>query len=970
MAGRPFRRGLPRPSFTDPAVQAWAEGVTEALELLQGSSGRGNQLDRALRARDLAGAEFAQAVFRAPSAATTAVAAVQTPPQPSGFSGTTAKSAITLFWSDPYRAYIGHDITLIYRGDTDDFDAAQQVGISRTSFYVDVGVVVRDAPYWYWIVWQNTRGAKGPLSGGIELEALQSSGDLIGILDDVIGEDQLTDDLLSKILTLGTNVQTAFDLIQGNEDSFDIVTSRVNDLSSSYTDLNAGVGLQSSAISGLVAAINHDDTGLVALSGVLDMVEAALTDEDGVLAEAQAFDGLVTRVEEGFGASSEQETLLRSLALGESGAETEATLLNRYVTEARSDGTGFSRWLLKTKVNELVGGIGLYNDGNSVRFTVSADRFAIMGNDTGAYIGSPFIVVTTPDTMSVPGVTIQPGVYIKRAYIRDAEIDSLKIRGNAVTVPAFSVTNYPGTPLRAFEDPPYYNQSAIDPNKDSSSPTVPQPFVNTAPVASNNIANVVLPTTTSEATINLTQYFSDADQEPSTLLYSVASSNENATFSIGSNGYSLTITGVQEGTAVITVTARDHSNAQASQTFTVTVPGAPSPVNSPPTTVLAIDNQTLTVGGPTLAIGTAAFFNDPDVGDTLTYSVSGGSGVATVTINPSTGTLNISPTSVGSNHLITVTAMDNGSPPLSATQSFRLTVQAAVPPPTPNMPPTFNPFAQRTVDIGGPDLSVGLAGPFTDPDGDSLGFVLQGVSQPSRASVTVTGSTASITGLTPGDTNVTIRATDGGGLGVNGTFSVRVRGALSASLSLVGGDPNVGENGSRLIDCIVTGPVTQGVGFNWSKSSNLPGTIVAISGQQFRARYTPGQVSSNIAGTISCQVSSDFAHNDPTASVGVTAVDTTPANRAPVVANPIANRTLAIAVMASISLAGVFSDPDGDDLTYSVTSGSGVAASISGTTLSITGIVSGSWTVTVTATDEIEMVSDTFVVTVASGPIP
>ena len=46
------------------------------------------------------------------------------------------------------------------------------------------------------------------------------------------------------------------------------------------------------------------------------------------------------------------------------------------------DGTttlaGLARWLVKTQVNQLVGGIGLYNDGSSVNMIVTANRFAVV----------------------------------------------------------------------------------------------------------------------------------------------------------------------------------------------------------------------------------------------------------------------------------------------------------------------------------------------------------------------------------------------------------------------------------------------------------------------------------------------------------------------------------------------------------------------------------------------------------------
>ena len=77
---------------------------------------------------------------------------------------------------------------------------------------------------------------------------------------------------------------------------------------------------------------------------------------------------------------------------------------------------GLARWLVKTRVGDRIGGVGLYNDGSTVEFIVNADRFAIVppgwtGGDTDKRI--PFAVANGR-------------VYIDVAAIRDASITSLK----------------------------------------------------------------------------------------------------------------------------------------------------------------------------------------------------------------------------------------------------------------------------------------------------------------------------------------------------------------------------------------------------------------------------------------------------------------------------------------------------------------------------------------------------------------
>ena len=76
-------------------------------------------------------------------------------------------------------------------------------------------------------------------------------------------------------------------------------------------------------------------------------------------------------------------------------------------------------------------------------------------------------------------------------------------------------------------------------------------------------------------------------------------------------------------------------------------------------------------------------------------------------------------------------------------------------------------------------------------------------------------------------------------------------------------------------------------------------------------------------------------------------------NRPPAATGTIPAQEVAVGATATVDVASYFTDPDGDRLTYS-TESSDVAvatAGVSGSTVSLTGIASGSATVTVMATD-------------------
>lgn len=97
------------------------------------------------------------------------------------------------------------------------------------------------------------------------------------------------------------------------------------------------------------------------------------------------------------------------------------------------------------KGKQVVGGFALSMIGNidqglegvTIDFGVAADRFFITST-TSSGVGEntkgpefPFIALTRPEVVN--GVTYQPGVYIKKAVIGDASVDTLKIAGVSVT---------------------------------------------------------------------------------------------------------------------------------------------------------------------------------------------------------------------------------------------------------------------------------------------------------------------------------------------------------------------------------------------------------------------------------------------------------------------------------------------------------------------------------------------------------
>ncbi len=212
----------------------------------------------------------------------------------------------------------------------------------------------------------------------------------------------------------------------------------------------------------------------------------------------------------------------------------------------------------------------------------------------------------------------------------------------------------------------------------------------------------------------------------------------------------LTIAGnATAGARTITVTNPDGQSATSSSGI-LTIAGVISPTNQPPT-LAAISNRTINAG-TTLTVTNVA--GDPD-GDQLTFSLGAGS-ATNATLNATNGLFIWTPMqSQAGTNFFNVIATDNGSPPLSATQTFAVTVIAT------NTPPALAPVANRTIHAL---MTLTITNSASDPDvGETLSFSLA-PGAPAGASV---GAANGVFVWTPnesqiGTNDIIVRVTDNG----------------------------------------------------------------------------------------------------------------------------------------------------------------------------------------------------------------
>ena len=574
---------------------------------------------------------------------------------------------------------------------------------------------------------------------------------------------------------------------------------------------------------------------------------------------------------------------------------------------------------------------------------IVAGVFACDGTDPPDPNRAPMAVSVIPPLILTEG---ESGTVDASQYFTDPDGDQLSYSAtssnSSVVTVAVSGSNVTGTAVAAGTAA--VTVTATDPDGLSASHTMG--VMVQAANQSPEVTDTIPPQTLTEGdttTIDASGYFSDPDGDA--LTFSAQSSDTDAaTASV--DGSVVTIVAVAEGTATVTVTATDPEAASAMQAFMVTVePGNRAPVAVGEIPAVEVDE------GTQFSAAIDQFFSDPD-GDTLTYTAAvSDTTVVTASIS---GTI-ITVISVAEGMAtITITATDPEG--LSATQDASITVLRV------NQAPMISDTLQHQDLTEGDTLTLDAADYFTDPDGDTLAFMVES-GDTTVATVSLDGSMVTIVAVGPGTAFISVTAADPDGLSVTQVFAASVAQGNQAPQA-------VGEIGAQTVTAGESLAVD--VSGNFSDPDDDDLTYTAASSDEDAATVSVSGTEVTVTGVAAGSATVTVTATDPGGLSATLTFDVTvnAANQGPTAVGEIAAQTVTAGDSVTVDVSGNFSDPDDDDLTYTAASSDEDAAtvSVSGAMVTVAGVAAGSATVTVTATDPGDLsATQTFDVTVTTG---
>ena len=403
-------------------------------------------------------------------------------------------------------------------------------------------------------------------------------------------------------------------------------------------------------------------------------------------------------------------------------------------------------------------------------------------------------------------------------------------------------------------------------------------------------------------TLDASNYFSDPDGDQ--LGFSAQSSSTGVVTATVSASR-VEIDAVAEGTATVTITARDPDGLSASLAFSVTVSEA-NVLNRPPYAVGTFSPQTLDVA-ESKRFSAASYFNDPD-GDNLRFAAqSSDAGVVTATVSGSEVAL--SAAAEGSATVVITAADPDG---LTATAAFAVTVTEGG---GDNRPPVvLDEVAAQDLEVGD-TVSVTGSSLFSDPDFDEL--TLSATSSDTEVvEARVSGSAFEFDAVDEGNAMVTVTAEDPEGLSASQEFGVAVVKEIPNRPPVL-----VYDNGEDMLVVLYPGETVVG-SEPLTFFSDPDGDELTPSAHSSDAAIVETEIRSDGAWSMTgvdlgdADVTLTARDPDGASASQIFKVTVTPVNEGPVPVDTMPDLTLEVGESVVVDVEPYFEDPEGDKLNY------------------------------------------------------
>ena len=257
---------------------------------------------------------------------------------------------------------------------------------------------------------------------------------------------------------------------------------------------------------------------------------------------------------------------------------------------------------------------------------------------------------------------------------------------------------------------------------------------------------------------------------------------------------------------------------------------------------------------------------------------------------------------------------------------------------SPAAPAACGSLPQLTVNVG---ETSSVTACFNDANGDVLNYTATS-SNPGVATANISGASITVAAVAPGNTTVTVTASDPGGLQGQQSFAVMVPNRAPEPRGTL---PNVSLPVGQTTTIEVSQYFSEPDGETLTYSANASDPAVAGVSIAGSTVTVAAQAKGSATVTI---VASDPGGLSATQSF----VFTVP-NREPMPVGTIGAQTVEVGSSVTLDVATSFDDPDDDPLTYTAASSIPTVArtSVSGSAVTISAVGPGVTTVTITATD-------------------